>query len=115
MMNSVSAKLDIQKHIYIGNMLFSQILRGLKMEKKDDYILARSAFKVIHSEIKSNLDKNDPIIVLLKNILSKKKNMKDSELVSNFFALLEEDAKLLNLKDNLYELEEEEDFYFGNR
>ena len=96
-------------------MLFSQILRGLKMEKKDGYILARSAFKVIHSEIKSNLDKNDPIIVLLKNILSKKKNMKDSELVSNFFALLEEDAKLLNLKDNLYELEEEEDFYFGNR
>ena len=41
--------------------------------------------------------------------------MKNSELVSDFFALLKEDVKLLNLKDNFYELEEEEDFYFGNR
>lgn len=115
-MNSVSAKLGIQKHSYIGEMLFPQIMRGLGIGKKDGYILARSAFEVIHSEIKNNLDKNDPIIVLLKNILSKKKNMKNLELVSDFFALLKIDSKLLNLKDNnLYKLEEEEDFYFGNK
>lgn len=115
-MNTVLSKLDIQKHIYISEMLFPQIMRGLKMEKKDGYILARSAFEVINSEIKNNLDKNDSIIVLLKNILSKKKNIKSLELVSDFFELLKEDAKLLNFKDNtLYKIEEEEDFYFGNK
>ena len=48
MMNSVTAKLGIQKHIYISEMLFSQIMRELKIGKEDGYILARSAFEVIH-------------------------------------------------------------------
>lgn len=114
-MNSVTAKLAIQKHIYIGGILFPQIMRGLKIGKKDGDFLIRNAFEIIHNEIKNYLDKNDSIIVLLKNILSKKKNMKNLELVSKFFALLKIDSKLLNLKDNnFYKLEEEEDFYFGN-
>lgn len=115
-MNLELAKLGIQKHIYIGKVLFPQIMRGLRIGKKGGDFSIRNAFEVINNEIKNYLDKNDPIIVLLKNILSKKKNMKNLELVSDFFVLLEIDSKLLNLKDNnLYKLEEEEDFYFANK
>ena len=114
-MNSVTAKLDIQKHIYIGGILFHQIMRELQIGKKDGYIMVKSAFEVTRNEIKNHLDENDSIMVLLTKILSNNQHFKNLELIFKFFALLEEDAKLLNLKDNLYELEEEEDFYFGNR
>lgn len=73
-MNLELAKLGIQKHIYIGKMLFPQIMRGLRIGKKGGDFLIRNAFEVIHNEIKNYLDKKDPIIVLLKNILSKKRD-----------------------------------------
>ena len=63
------AKLDIQKHIYIGKMLFPQIMRGLKIGNNKGDFLVKNAFEVIYNETINYLDKKDSIILLVKMIL----------------------------------------------
>lgn len=115
-MNLELAKLDILKHIYFGGLLFTQTINGLNQKNKQGYSLAENALKVIYSKVKKVLEKNHPIMILLKKILSRKKFLKDIELSKELFNLLEKDFKLLNSTNKtLYKLEEEEDFYFGNK
>jgi hypothetical protein len=114
-MNTISAKLDFQKHLYFSETLFPQIRQELAFKNKSGYFLAKNAIEIVRNEVKNYLNKTDEIMILLNKILSKRIYLKDSSLSNDLFLLLKEDFEHLGESNsNLYKIEEE-DLYFANK
>ncbi|WP_026804098.1 hypothetical protein [Aliarcobacter lanthieri] len=92
-------KLNYCVHVYIGGALYSQVLRDFNSGRKTDYFLTENALQVIYNEIKYYLATNDEMITLLSKILSRKKNIKNFELLFKYFNLLKEDFLLHGIAD----------------
>ena len=108
------AKINYVKHQYIGTILFTQAMKGIKEKNKKGNFFALHAFQVIYNEVKNVLEQNDEIIILLKNLLSKKEFLKNIKISEQLFVLLKNDFKLHNDKDNkYYEFEEEKDDFLN--
>ena len=108
------AKINYDKHQYIGTILFTQAMKGIKEKNKKGNFFALHAFQVIYNEVKNVLEQNDEIIILLKNLLSKKEFLKNNKISEQLFVLLKNDFKLHNDKDNkYYEFEEEKDDFLN--
>ena len=63
------AKINYDKHQYIGTILFTQAMKGIKEKNKKGNFFALHAFQVIYNEVKNVLTANNIELVTFDHIV----------------------------------------------